>query len=147
MNTPIALPELESFDLNVVAGVYLLSMRGVLHYIGSSNDISHRVRRHRREAVFAFDSIRIIRVESPEERAALERDLIIEHNPPYNYVNTDRSRELRGVRDAFNHPRSVRWTGDNYERAKKLAAQERRPLNQWLNVVVERLWDAHGEDL
>lgn len=43
-------------------------------------------------------------------------------------------------RKATNFPRSIRWTGSNFDYAQKLAKRENRSLNNWLNITVERLW-------
>lgn len=56
-----------------------------------------------------------------------------------NSTNKNKGKRRRGY-SIGEIPRSVRWRGSNFKFAKQLAQREDRKLNDWLNVVVERLW-------
>lgn len=126
-------------DCVPACGVYMLMLGTTVQYIGQSIDIHGRVGTHRRTGRIVFDSVRVMLLS--EGREDLERELIQKHQPPFNRTNTERAK----IRDAAvdpTMPRSIRWTGDNYERAKELARREDRSVNQWINLTVERLWKA-----
>lgn len=127
------------YDIKPRCGVYMLMLGDVVQYIGQSTNIASRLNTHRLEGRIEFDSVRIAEV-APEKLNDTERSLIRKHQPPCNYVNTERAK-LPRVGKAEIYPSSVRWFGDNYEHAKQLACLEDRSLNQWLNIVIERLWN------
>lgn len=122
-------------------GIYMLMLGEKVQYVGQSVDCDVRVSEHRCGKFIEFDSVRVAEVPA-SLLLSEEIRMIREHNPPFNIAHTDKSKKRRTTNCGPNEfPRSVRWRGENMEHARTLAQMERRSLNDWLNLTVERLWD------
>lgn len=135
------LREWEVISCDRVAGVYMLLWDGAVQYIGESCNIYGRVDLHRNEGRIRFNEVRVVRLRGAAARCALERQLIRHHNPPINYVNTTRA-GFRQRPPVYVKCSSVRFRGDNWGHVKILARAEDRSANDFLNMMVERLWRA-----
>lgn len=90
------------FEKTVVCGVYFLSYKGKLVYIGQSIDVLDRIRTHRRTSEFKFDSFSIIPVQR-EKLNEVEMRYIRRFRPKFNKAGTT----SRPQREAENKARSL----------------------------------------
>jgi hypothetical protein len=77
------LSEFKAWAGELGGGIYALSFRGDLAYIGKTSSFPRRIWQHQ-EAGMQFDFVRVIEESSEANRRKLERALIHKYSPPCN---------------------------------------------------------------